>query len=391
MVTIQETSTGSRKSLNSGSMFSKDLKQLVAILGAVKNEREFSIIAALAESDLSIEQLRKELASKGHTGTLSAIENHIKHLLSAELVESRKDTYRLTSVGSEVADVIRKRGIPSLFPKDSSCNEEITLLALKNSYNTLQDLTTLVGRSTISQILEKLRRKELVRVNRPKDSVLYTRVTKRLYGGATPMERSVFHVINPEGTSVRQVAQSMSISLRDAHKYVETLKKRRFIFQRDIPVTYELTTTGGVVASFVEEIARANLARSPALWFSQGLNEEETVTRDPLEIVQQTGARGMLQSELWKRMQVDSQKGSRRILALEKRGLIHRTRELNRGRWTYRIFPRQRLATADSIAEVPCASCEEDFKGACPTDILSPEVCAKLGQWISRVSNTDRC
>jgi len=305
--------------------------------------------------------------------------------MSAELVECVGGRYRLTSNGLIVARSMSKRAFPEALSGASSCNEEIVLLALRNGYNTFRDIASLVNPSVLPRTLARLRRNELIRVNRPSEPALYTRVGKRLYGGATPTERKVFAAIHPDGTSAKQVASKVGISLRRTRKFIAMLMKRRAIFPRNIPVTYELTETGDVHARLVDEVARAVLGRSTGSWIVSRLSEGNEGTEDALEIIRRAGEHGILQSDLWRRLRIDSRKGSRRILSLEKKALIHRRRELERGRWTYRIFARQRLMTADSLMGIPCAGCEDDFKGSCPTDDLNPEVCARLGLWVNNI------
>jgi hypothetical protein len=95
----------------------------------------------------------------------------------------------------------------------------------------------------------------------------------------------------------------------------------------------------------------------------------------------ETGDDGILQSELWKKLDTDSREGSRVILRLEEKGLIERKSELHRGRWTYRIFARRRYSTINSIMDIPCAFCDLDMRCEQSAD-LSPSNCERMTQWL---------
>ena len=100
-----------------------------------------------------------------------------------------------------------------------------------------------------------------------------------------------------------------------------------------------------------------------------------------LNLIVSMGDEGILQSELWKKINADSREGSRTILRLEKKGLIERKKELHEGRWTYRVFAKHKLSTIDSILEIPCAVC--DLESRCSeTSTVSPNNCKELTKWL---------
>ncbi len=107
--------------------------------------------------------------------------------------------------------------------------------------------------------------------------------------------------------------------------------------------------------------------------------------QDVLHIIKNTQEEGILQSELWKRIEADSREGSRTILRLEKKGLIERRKELHDGRWTYRILARHRFSRIDSIKDVPCAFC--DLEAKCSQSALqNPSKCEKLTKWLETMA-----
>ena len=100
-----------------------------------------------------------------------------------------------------------------------------------------------------------------------------------------------------------------------------------------------------------------------------------------LHLIANTGHRGVLQSEMWRKLDASSREGSRIALKLENKGLIRRERELFGGRWTYRLYTKRQPASINSIADCPCLMCPDDPKcGAWST--ISPNGCEKLTEWI---------
>ncbi|HSD59047.1 MAG TPA: Lrp/AsnC family transcriptional regulator [Methanotrichaceae archaeon] len=88
---------------------------------------------------------------------------------------------------------------------------------------------------------------------------------------------------------------------------------------------------------------------------------------------------GVLQSDLWKALKIDSRKCSRIVAKLIKENLITREGESVEGIRTYRLYyadksnsRRFKSLMAVEIFE-PCAGCIEE---------CVPEHCAKLSEWI---------
>jgi len=100
-----------------------------------------------------------------------------------------------------------------------------------------------------------------------------------------------------------------------------------------------------------------------------------------MRILVKAGNEGVLQSELWKKMDLSSKEGSRLALRFERRGLIERKKVLHEGRWTYRLFSKRTAITLDSIADSPCILCESMEKCS-EGGVVSPVCCEKLTRWI---------
>ena len=100
-----------------------------------------------------------------------------------------------------------------------------------------------------------------------------------------------------------------------------------------------------------------------------------------LDVICNNGNDGVLQSELWRKLDATSREGSRIALKLEIKGLILREKELSEGRWTYRLFPKRKPASLNSIIDSPCLMCPNDARCGAWSPI-SPNECPRLTMWI---------
>jgi hypothetical protein len=107
-----------------------------------------------------------------------------------------------------------------------------------------------------------------------------------------------------------------------------------------------------------------------------------------LHFVVNTGYQGVLQSELWRELGASSREGSRIAIKLEEKGLIRREKELEGGRWTYRLFPKRMPASIETIVDCPCLMCQDNAR-CDPTTAISPKNCEKLTGWILSLDKTE--
>ena len=99
------------------------------------------------------------------------------------------------------------------------------------------------------------------------------------------------------------------------------------------------------------------------------------------EIVAIYETKGMLQSELWKKLKLSSRDGSRLALKLEKLGMITREKILEKGRWTYKLIIKKIPVTLKSIVGAPCLVCPVEAK--CTIDgEVSPRTCQLIEDWV---------
>jgi hypothetical protein len=100
-----------------------------------------------------------------------------------------------------------------------------------------------------------------------------------------------------------------------------------------------------------------------------------------LHYVVGTGYQGVLQSDLWRELGASSREGSRVSIKLEEKGLIRREKELQDGRWTYRLYPKRLPASIETIIDCPCLLCPDNAR-CDPTTAISPKSCVRLTDWI---------
>jgi hypothetical protein len=102
-----------------------------------------------------------------------------------------------------------------------------------------------------------------------------------------------------------------------------------------------------------------------------------------MEIIQGAGEKGLLQIDLLKKLGTDNRSGSKLISEIQERGLIRKSKELYRGKWTYRIV---QIATKIPVVtwgdmDCPCFFCNDS--GRCGLgNVISPSSCSELSGWL---------
>jgi len=111
--------------------------------------------------------------------------------------------------------------------------------------------------------------------------------------------------------------------------------------------------------------------------------EEEPLdlTSKVYKVIVEHGKEGILQSGLWKELNLTSRDGSRLAIRLEKRGIIKREKVLDEGRWTYLLIPLRLPVQTKSIESSPCIVCPDEVKCS-PNDTITPRKCIRLERWV---------
>ena len=111
----------------------------------------------------------------------------------------------------------------------------------------------------------------------------------------------------------------------------------------------------------------------------------DKLTNKVCEIIAEFEDNGVLQSELWKKLKLNTKDGSRLALRLERRGLISREKLLQKGRWTYKLIIEQAPIKLESLVNSPCLTCPVeqkcDFENAYPEP--SPLHCQLIEDWVA--------
>ncbi|HXV50651.1 MAG TPA: transcriptional regulator [Nitrosopumilaceae archaeon] len=107
----------------------------------------------------------------------------------------------------------------------------------------------------------------------------------------------------------------------------------------------------------------------------------DKLTNKVTEILAKYESKGMLQSELWKKLKLTSRDGSRLALKLERMGIISREKILENGRWTYKLIIKKTPISTTSIENAPCLTCPVEQK--CTIDgEISPRTCKWIEDWV---------
>lgn len=106
-------------------------------------------------------------------------------------------------------------------------------------------------------------------------------------------------------------------------------------------------------------------------------------TSNVYKLVVDHGADGVLQSIVWKDLNLSSRDGSRLVIRLERRGMIRREKVLEEGRWTYKLTPLRMPVQIKSIEAVPCITCPYEAKCSL-TGVVSPLSCPWITEWVTK-------
>ena len=107
----------------------------------------------------------------------------------------------------------------------------------------------------------------------------------------------------------------------------------------------------------------------------------ERLTARVCDILAEKESDGMFQGELWKKLKLTSQIGSRLALKLERMGTIYREKLLEKGRWTYKLILKKTPVSTQSIENSPCLVCPVEQKCSIDGEI-SPRTCQLIEDWV---------
>jgi hypothetical protein len=107
----------------------------------------------------------------------------------------------------------------------------------------------------------------------------------------------------------------------------------------------------------------------------------ERLTNKVCDILAEKESDGMFQGELWKKLKLTNQIGSRLALKLERMGTITREKLLEGNRWTYKLILKKTPISTESIVNAPCLVCTVEQKCSLEGEI-SPTTCQMIEDWV---------
>jgi len=227
------------------------------LLNAVKSVRRLTVIDALQERPLSVKDLQQHLRKSGYRHSRSTVTNtYLKPLREAGLIKEDGGRYRLTFYGRKIREVLQGLGCRSTLPVHSCCYEEVVMKALVSGPKTFDELAALLNPKSLSRVLMRLRRRELMTQRHVGDYVFYHRAKKKAAVSLSPTEERVFESIPDVGVSARALSKSVDITLRRTYKCLRRLRAKKLVFALRIPKTYELTPRGAEIAVVLDDIMK---------------------------------------------------------------------------------------------------------------------------------------
>ena len=227
------------------------------LFNAVKNKRRLKIMDALSKRTYGIGELQEYLKKKGYYHSQRTITNeYLKPLLRVGLIKKDGNRYRSTLYGLKFHDILSKFNDEKLLPTHSQCYEESILMHLTDGPKSYDKLVELVTQKSLSRTLKRLREVGLITKSQSSNYVFYFKTKKEPNVTFSPTDKRVYEAIPEVGISARALSKEASISLRRTYKYLRRLTKKRLVFVRKRPRTYELTSSGREIAACLKEMAK---------------------------------------------------------------------------------------------------------------------------------------
>jgi len=130
-----------------------------------------------------------------------------------------------------------------------------------------------------------------------------------------------------------------------------------------------------------EEELEEQLSEEEITGFQLEKTDMDKMCNRVCEIIAGYEVKGILQSELWKKLKLSSRDGSRLALKLERMGMIVREKILEKERWTYRLIIKKIPISTKSIEGAPCLTCPVQSKCSIDGEV-SPKTCQWIEDWV---------
>ena len=226
------------------------------LLNTIKNKRRLTILNILKTRSLSIENLQKKLKDFKYSHSRKTIHQYIKPLINEGLVKETNERLTLTLYGQKIIEAVRWHSFEGQLPINSRGKEERILKSLLDGTKTRGELLQIAPTNSLSRVLERLRKLNLMYSDSPSDRILYFRTKRPTHlERISPTQKRICAAIPQAGTSARTLSKSVGINLRRTYKYLRNLRGKKLVFRREVPHNFKLTEKGRKIAEFLEEIA----------------------------------------------------------------------------------------------------------------------------------------
>lgn len=237
------------------SVLSEDNHRL-KLFNAIKNKRRLTILDVLCSAASSIDSLQTKLKKYRFHHSQKTINQYLKPLLKAGLVQRSGKRFGPTLYGRKVHGAIVRHGFSGELPTNSDGYEEKTLTNLLDGAKTRSQLLKVAPAENLSRTLKRLRERDLISNNPAGDRVFYFRTKRPLsLEHLSPTQKRICRAIPQAGISARPLSKAVGINLRRTYKYLRGLRGKKLVFRRIEPLGYELARRGRAIAEFLEEIA----------------------------------------------------------------------------------------------------------------------------------------
>jgi DNA-binding MarR family transcriptional regulator len=111
----------------------------------------------------------------------------------------------------------------------------------------------------------------------------------------------------------------------------------------------------------------------------------QALERRILEILREAGDNGILQREIWKKLDLDSRKGLKILRKLEAQGLLVKDQVTYKGRKTYILRlarKHEEIKLPDFLDNIPCFYCP--YLQKCASGEREIYSCPKLQEWLEK-------
>jgi predicted transcriptional regulator len=225
------------------------------LLNALKNKRRLTMLDILLERPLTLDQLQLKLKEHRYQHSQKTIRDYLQPLIAAGLIEEHDRRFGATLYGRKIEEAVVEHGFTGQLPSHSGGREERILRSLLEGPRIRKELLE-VASTSMSRILKRLQKLNLIVNDSPSDRVFYFR-TKRAstLERLTPTQKRICEAIPQAGISARALSEVVGINLRRVYKYLRNLRGKKLVFRRNVPASYQLTEKGKTVAQFLEKVA----------------------------------------------------------------------------------------------------------------------------------------